>query len=251
MGVPVIRPDGQDRRDPFDAVLREATRLEAQPRTEPAQPAVARGPEADLEDRGGCRVGHPEVLEPGQLDADRPAQDERRRRGQRVDDHQLAAEATAQRGTGHPDCGDRPTEEARQLGTGVEGALRRARDVEDPVAVQLGHRDLRLEVALVDPARRESAFNDDVAGSEGRVDVAPPVAAAGHDVFGDRLVRCELLGPAADRRVLRSLAGGGLLHDTVEPCPWRTRRERPLEVDHGYERGRLDQHERGGVGGGL
>ena len=156
--IPAVRTDGQDRRDPLDAALAKAAGLEAKPGPEAAEPAVARGPSVD--DRGwrpgqGWSSGSLRGGSARRGPAGAGAQ--RGRGGKRVDDHHLAAEPAAERRAGHPDAGDRPPEQARQLRAGEERALRRAREVEDPVVIELGHRDLGLDVALVDPAGRRSA----------------------------------------------------------------------------------------------
>ncbi len=163
VGVPAVRPDGQHRGDPLDARFGEGAGVAQKPRLEAAQPAVACRPGADLEKRRRRRIAHPEVLVPGQLDADRSAEDEGGGRGQRIDDEVLAAERATERRAGHPDRRHRPAEQASQLPARVEGALRRAGEVEDAVLVDRGRRDLRLQVALVDPARREPSLDDDVA----------------------------------------------------------------------------------------
>ena len=173
------------------------------PRSRPSRVAPAR----TSQDRRRRGVAHPEVLVPGQLDADRPAEHERRGRGERIDDQVLAAERATERRSGHPDGRHRPAEQAGQLPARVEGALRRAGEVEDAVLVERRRRDLRLEVALVDPARGEASLDDDVAARQGRRDVAAPKAVACRDVVRAGLVGRELLGPAADRGMLRLGAG--------------------------------------------
>ena len=123
--------------------------------------------------------------------------------------------------------------------------------MEDAVVVELGHRDLGLEVALVDPAGREAAADDDVTRRERGGRVAAPVAAARDDILGDGLVRGELLGAATDRRVLRLAGRAGLLGRPLEAGPRRAGRDRPIEVEDRFEQGRLDQDEGGRIGRGL
>ena len=107
VGVPAIWPDGEDGRDPLDAVLGVAAGLEPQARLEAAQPAIPRRPEPDVEDRAGCRVRHPEVLVAGELEAHRPTEHERGCRDERFDQERLAAEPATERGAGHPHGGPR------------------------------------------------------------------------------------------------------------------------------------------------
>ena len=124
-------------------------------------------------------------------------------------------------------------------------------EVEDAVVVELSHRDLGLEVALVDPAGREPPADDDVTPREARGRVATPVAAARDDILGDRLIRDELLGAATDRRVLRLAGRTGLLGGPLDAGPCCTGLDRPIEVEDGFEEGRLDEDEGGRIGGGL
>ena len=143
------------------------------------------------------------------------------------------------------------TEQPGQLRAGVERPLRGRRDVQRAVLVELGHRHLRLEVALVDPARREPTLDHDVARGERRRDVAAPEPGALDHVVRDRLVRRELLGSAADRRVLRFGRRSGVHVGPVEAGPRRARLDGTVEIGDRLERGRLDRDEQRGVGGGL
>ena len=141
----------------------------------PSEAPVACRAGGQLEDAGRRRVAHPEVLEAGQLDPDGPAEHERGRGRQRVRDEDLAAEPAAERRAGHPDAGrsagrtgaTAPTVSRTCPAWRSSGGGRR-RGRARPM------RDLRLDVALVDPAGREPALDDDVARRERRVDVAAP-----------------------------------------------------------------------------
>ena len=251
VGIPAVRADGQDRGDALDAALREGAGLERQARPEAEQVAVARGTSGQLDDPGGRRVAHPEVLVAGQLDPDRAPEQERGRGRQRIGDEQLAAEAATERRAGHAHPGDRQPEEARQLGARPERALRGARQVQDAVAIELGHRDLRLDVALVDPARREATLDDDIAGRKGRVDIAAAVPVPSRDIGRHVLVGLEGLGAAADRGVLRFGGAPGAVDLPVDPGQRSAGRERLFDVDDGRERARFDVDELGAVGGRL
>ena len=251
MRVPAIWPDGEDGRDPLDAVLGVAAGLEPQARLEAPQPAIPCRAEPDVEDRAGCRVRHPEVLVAGELEAHRPTEQERGCRNERFDQERLATEPATERGAGHPYGGPPETEQTRQLGAGVERPLRGRGDVQRAVLVELGHRHLRLEIALVDPARREPTLDDDVARRERGRDVAPPEPGALDDVVGDRLVRGELLGPTADRGVLQFGRGPAVHIGSVEARPRCARRDGAVEIGDRFEGRRLDRHEQRGIGGGL
>jgi hypothetical protein len=178
------------------------------------------------------RVAHPEVLVPGQLDADRPAQLEGGAGGQRVDDQELAAEPATERGSRDPDARDRQAEQLGHLGSDVERALGGGRDVEGPVGIQPGHRGLWLDVALVDPVGDEPPVDDRVARGQRGIHVAAPVAAPLDHVVRQRLVRGELLGPATDGGMLR--LGRRLEVDrlAIEAGAIGTGLDRPVEVDH-------------------
>ena len=131
--VPAIGADREDRSDALDAALGERTGLEAETCTKAHEPSVASGAGRQLEDPGGRRVAHPEILEAGQLDADGPPEDECRRSREWVRDQQLAAEPAAERRTGDANCRDRQPEQARQLGPSPERALCRTREVQDAI----------------------------------------------------------------------------------------------------------------------
>ncbi len=251
MGVPAVWADGQDGGDALDAALREGTGLEAKARAKAEESPVGGRPGGQLEDAGRRRVAHPEVLVPGQLDPDGATQDQRGRGGERVRDEQLAAEPATERGARDADAGDRQAEQARQLGTRPERPLRRAREVEHAVAVQLGRRDLGLDIALVDPARREPALDDDVAGGQGSVHVTASEPRLRGDIRRHRLVGGERLGPATDGGMLRFGGRLGAIELPVDPGQRGTRRDRPIEVDHGVQWCGLDEHERRRVCRGL
>ena len=130
----------------------------------------------------------------------------------------------------------RETEQPGQLRAGIERPLRGRRDVQRSVLVELGHRHLRFEVALVDPARREPTLDHDVARGERGRDVATPEPGALDHVVGDRLVRRELLGSAADRRVLRFGRRSGVHVGPVEAGPRRARLDGTVEIGDRLER---------------
>ena len=159
--------------------------------------------------------------------------------GSRIEE--LAAEAATERRAGHADAGDRQAEQLRELGARVERALRRAGEVQDAVLVELGHRDLRLEVALVDPARREPALDDDIAARQGRGRRRRAGTRSAPTTLSETgLVRGELLGAATDRGVLRFAGRAGLLDRPLEARPGGTGDDRAVEVEDRLERGRLD-----------
>ena len=191
-----------------------------------------------LDDPGRRRVAHPEVLVAGQLDPDRAAEQERRRGRQRIGDEQLAAEPATERRAGDADAGDRQPEQARQLGARPERALGGAGQVQDAVAIELGHGDLRLDVALVDPARGEPALDDDIAGRKRRVDIAASEPVPPDDIGRHGLVRLNSSEPPPTAACCDSAGASGLVDLPVDPGQRRAGGHRPFEVDDGRERAR-------------
>ena len=250
MGRPAVGADRQDRRDPFDASFREAAGLGPQLGLDPGQAAVLRGAGRDLEDRRGRRIAHPEVFVAGELDADRPAQEQGRAGRQRIGDQQLPAEPTAKRCARHADSRDREAEQLRQLGSDLERALGAGCDVERAVGVKLGHGHLRLDVALVHPVRGEAAIHHHIARCERRIDITAPIPGALGDVLGQRFVGRELFGPATDGGVLRFLRRSQRHDLALEPRPVGVGNDSPVEVHDRRQRRSLDLHEMDGIGRG-
>ena len=93
---------------------------------------------------------------------------ERRTRGERLDDRELAAEGAAERLRDDADPLERQPEGAGELALRHERALRARRDDERPVRLEPGRRDLGLDVRLVDPRRPEGGRDDGVARVEAR-----------------------------------------------------------------------------------
>ena len=73
--------------------------------------------------------------------------------------------------------------------------------MEDPVVVDLGHRDLGFEIALVDPARLEAALDDDIAAGQRGRHVAASVSGS-RDDFLETGSSGENLGAAPDGGML-------------------------------------------------
>ena len=161
--------------------------------------ALGARPDLELEQLGRGGVGGRHVLGARERDTDRPAEAERRRRRERLGNHELAAEGAAERRRAHAHAVQREAEELRELLAHAERALS-ARPY-DEVALGLEPRGggLRLEVALVDPARAEGARGARRAGGQRALRVARGDPLAPGHVVGEILLRGGVL--AAGRAV--------------------------------------------------
>ena len=172
MGLPAVGARGEHRRDRLDPEVVGGAAIAPHLRADPGEAPVAVGPELQVEDLGAGGVGGGEVLAARHHQPDGPAEHERGADDQRLDDHQLAAEAATERRGADANPVGRQPEQLHQLSPRRERPLRRRGDDELVVLAERGGGGLGLEIALVDPRRVEAAADDDVAAGERGVDVA-------------------------------------------------------------------------------
>ena len=156
--------------------------------------AVPPGAKLDVEARGGGGMSEDELLRPVERQAHRPADPERDQRQQRLQEHHLAAEATA----------DRHRHDANL----VRGESGRARDRVADDERPLGRRPYGQ------PAFRLGARHGDVRLQERMVGAADAVGGADHDVRllqrGGRVPTGQVRHAGdVPRPVRRSLVGAG------------------------------------------
>ena len=158
VGVPAVRPDGQDRGDALDAALGEAAGLERQARRRTAQPAVA------------GRAGRTSRIAAG---AGLVIRKSSRRVSSTRTGRRSRSVAAAASGSAMSSLPPNPPPRSRRSrgrrrSAARTGATARSASRTCPASrwsgagrrrVELGHRDLRLDVALVDPAGREPALD--------------------------------------------------------------------------------------------
>ena len=152
---------------------------------------------------------------------------------ERVEQRPLPAERAAERRLDDPDGARRDPERLRDLVARPEQRLGRGLDDEPAVLVGPGRADLRLEVALVDPARREPALADRGRSREARGDVAVAVAMPPRDV------RRQVLGRRSTRpRRHRRRRGSGRPSSPRDRPPRRARAARGATRDPSRPPGR-------------
>ena len=158
--LPAVRAGDQQRRDPLDAPAGIRAAVDDHARLDPGERPVGTRADLQMRDLGRCRVRRREVLGSREHEANGASQRERRARGERLDERELAAEGAAEWLGDHADPLERKVECSRELAARHERALRARRDDERAGRLEPGRADLRLEVRLVDPRRPERPLDD-------------------------------------------------------------------------------------------
>ena len=178
------------------------------------------------------------------------AQRERRARGERLDEGELAAERAPDRLGDHADPLERKIECTGELLPRDERALRARRDDEDARRLEPSGAHLRLDVRLMDPRRAERALDDRVAGCEGVRDVSALARDPVEHVAGELLLRVVGL-PMVDGRLITCVDGLEIAALVVRLLDHarerRARLHRRLDVDDRLERLVVDDDELGTV----
>ena len=175
---------------------------------------------------------------------------ERRARGERLDEGELAAEGATDRLGDHADPLEREIERAGELLPRHERALRARRDDERARRLEPRGADLRLDVRLVDPRRAERALDDRIAGGERTRDVSVLARDPVEHVPGELLLRVVGLA-VVDGRLVTGVDGleiAALVVRLLDHARERgARLHRGLDVDDRVERLVVDDDELGAV----
>ena len=180
--VPVVGTRDQHSGDAVDRPLGEGTGIEDELCLYRREAACGRRADLELDDAALRGVGHGHVLAPRQREPDRPTKLSGGGGHDRVDDDDLASEATPERRAGDADVCRWHVEDLGQLRPHVVGALCRRADLEPAGRGRDGRGDLRFEIGLVDPPRLERATPPDIARRERLVHLPLAMANVADDV---------------------------------------------------------------------
>src|SRR3990170_626953 len=160
--------------------------VEDDARLERRQPAVLGDAGLELEDARGRGGGRQELLGAREHERDGPPESHRERRGERLEEDELAAEAAAERRRDDAHLVLGQAERFRHLGARVEERLGGGPHGDAAERVHLRHGRARLEVALVDDARAVGALDDEMRLGEALGYVAAGEVLGARDVGPER-----------------------------------------------------------------
>ena len=140
------------------------------------QGAVAPCAELDVGVAGGCRPADQELLAPRQCDLDGLAQPLGKQRGEGLEEHDLAAEASADGHRNHPHLGGRQLEHLGDLVADEAMALGGAPDRDHASRLGSGDSHVWLDEALVGARHHVAALHPDLRLGQAGRDVAALLA---------------------------------------------------------------------------
>ena len=193
---------------------RIGARIEDDPRLESGQPAVLGHSRLELEEARRRRRRRQELLGAGEHQGHRTLERHRQCGGQRLEKHELAAEAAAQRRGHDAHLMLGQSERLGHLRARVEERLRRGPHRDTAEGVHRGDGHAGLEITLVDHARAVGALDHDVGLGKALDDVTASEVLRARDVGGKRFREG---GASAGRPVLTQLRvialTGALAHE--------------------------------------